>query len=151
MAGIEKVCEYSGISIGSIMYQWKKHHIQVNPKHRPLFRKAKHTLYITTNGVKYVNKRYGYSQSKSDHTEYKNLTEQEWMSWKGYKKEIEWKYMLVVEDPKLLGEVNGVYLNWSRRISTVKRKLKRMLRTDVNIVYINSKEFEFLYHKLLTD
>lgn len=148
MAGIEKVCEYSGVSDGWIMYQWKSHHIQVNPKYRALFRKSQHTLYVTENGVRYVNKRYGVSQDWSEHTNYENLTEQEWMDWKGYRKEVQWEYMLVVSDPELFGEVDGVYLNWSRRIGTVKRKLKRMLKVALHVVHVDGDEFDDLYQTI---
>lgn len=38
MAGIEKICEYSGDYHGWLMYGWKRDHIQVCPEYRKLFR-----------------------------------------------------------------------------------------------------------------
>lgn len=38
MAGIEKICEYSGDYEGGIMHQWKHNHIQICPKYRKLFK-----------------------------------------------------------------------------------------------------------------
>ena len=38
MAGIEKICEYSGDYHGWLMHGWKRDHIQVCPEYRKLFR-----------------------------------------------------------------------------------------------------------------
>lgn len=46
MAGIEKVCEYSGEYPGWLMYGYKHNHIQIMPKYRKEFRGAEHTLHI---------------------------------------------------------------------------------------------------------
>jgi hypothetical protein len=51
MAGIEKVCEYSGEYPGSDMYLYKKNSLQIMPKYRKLFAGREHTLYIEDQGV----------------------------------------------------------------------------------------------------
>ena len=44
MAGIEKVCEFSGVYKGADMYKWKRNHIQIMPEYRKLFRGSKAIL-----------------------------------------------------------------------------------------------------------
>ena len=98
MAGIEKVCELSGVGYGWKMYGYKRNSIQIHPQYRKLFR-----------GVSYVL----------------HIQEEKWASCNGSK---EYKYCLQVFDPSLTGQVGGKYYNWSKDIPTVKRKLKRLLR-----------------------
>ena len=45
-------------------------------------------------------------------------------------------YVLEVKDPELQGQVKGKYLNWSRNISTVKRKMRR-LTGDYRLKIVN--------------
>ena len=40
--------------------------------------------------------------------------------------------------PNLQGEVEGYYVNWSFDIKTVKRKMKRLLRTDLNVFEVDA-------------
>ena len=40
MAGIEKICEYSGEYVGYKMYDYKKNQLQILSKYRKLFRGA---------------------------------------------------------------------------------------------------------------
>jgi len=47
MAGIEKVCEYSGEHPGSDMYRYKRCSIQIMPKYRKLFRGCDFIFYMT--------------------------------------------------------------------------------------------------------
>jgi len=49
MAGIEKVCEFSGDYHGWLMYDYKRNLLQVNPRYRKYFKDSgKCTLYIYT-------------------------------------------------------------------------------------------------------
>ena len=130
MAGIEKVCEYSGDYPGGDMYAWKHNHIQICPKYRKLFRGQEATLYIEY-GPKLCFKyrgRWGGSSSwfpeDAEHFEQcqGRVVKEYW-------------YTLYV--PGLPGEVEGKYLNWSTDLSTVKRKMKRLLRCKkLNIKWV---------------
>lgn len=141
MAGIEKVCEYSGEGCGYMMYKWKRNHIQIKPEHRKLFKNVKCTLYITLKGIRYEH-RTGWVQDASEHVNYHNMTEQQWLDYAGYRKIPEYYYILVVDDKKLFGVVEGVYLNWSSKIGTVKRKLKRMVGPFMKIKHLTNEEFD---------
>lgn len=52
-------------------------------------------------------------------------------------------YALQVFDSKLKGEVNGLYLNWSNQLSTVKRKIKRI----IGCKKVNIQFHDMLYHE----
>lgn len=51
MAGIEKICEYSGNYTGWEMYGFKRNHIQVEPQYRKFFRGKKAILTIKEVGL----------------------------------------------------------------------------------------------------
>jgi hypothetical protein len=150
MAGIEKVCEFSDEYPGHLMYDYKRNLIQIMPKYRKLFRGADHVLVIFKPSKVWV-----YSDGLSsdyDPDDWKNWeppfkSEEEYFEWyKGGQKcrlINEYTYMLKVTDPKLAGNVNGEYLNYSHELSTVKRKIKRMLRRDLNIVKLDMSYPEF--------
>ena len=53
MAGIEKICEYSGEYPGWKMYGYKRNLIQIMPEYRKLFRNKYHILFIFQNWNKY--------------------------------------------------------------------------------------------------
>ena len=105
MAGIEKICEYSGFSpIRGDMYKWKKNLIQVNPEFRKLFRGKYFELFQflseperiwTSQGDKYIDS---------------NM----------------YDYCLYV--PSLPGIVDGFYYNYTYEWGTVKRKIKRLMQ-----------------------
>lgn len=61
MAGIEKVCEYSGDYPGSDMYRIKRNHIQIMPEYRRLFRYQPHVLFWLTPEPKWVHRWGGVS------------------------------------------------------------------------------------------
>jgi hypothetical protein len=110
MAGIEKVCEYSGEYGYNNMYSYKRDSIQILPQYRPLFRGQEHYLiFMKPIGRNVWSLDYGRKER--------------------YLKE--YNYCLYV--PALPGKVNGLYWNWSFNKSTVKRKLKRILRRPLNI------------------
>lgn len=143
MAGIEKVCEYSGEYCGWDMYGWKNNLIQVKPEYRPLFRCQKHELIVFKPEL-YWEYPFG------GHTHYHNQewgwyeppfhSEEEFISWKKRHHRMrfvnEWDYVLIV--PGLQGRVGGEYMNHTYHLPTVKRKMKRLLRCkELNIKYLD--------------
>lgn len=149
MAGIEKVCEYSGEYPGGDMYRYKHNLIQIMPKCRKLFRGAKHTLYIFKPEKYWLSKSGSCSAITQEEMNYiawnydlsfNNVQEfyKFYKEFYGVRIVNEHFYLLKVEDKNLLGIVQGNYLNWTTNISTVKRKLKRLLRCKkLNIVKID--------------
>lgn len=118
MAGIEKICEFSGEYPGWLMYGYKRNHIQICPKYRKLFRGAKAHIEITKIEPQFVFKDGG---SSSDIDFFLGCGA------KGKVKNEYW-YTLVVEDPALAGDVNGRYVNWTFDLKSTLKRLKRMLR-----------------------
>jgi hypothetical protein len=138
MAGIEKICEYSGDYEGGVMYGYKHNQLQIMPKYRKLFRGAEHTLYIQFNRLNWMYKRGGY-------TEYDPvLDDEEYRFYMKGRIVPEYNYKLVVTDENLLGQVNGEYLNHTNHLPTVKRKLKRLLRCrELNIVFVEDLKDDY--------
>jgi hypothetical protein len=171
MAGIEKVCEYSGEYPGFKMYGYKRNNIQVMPKYRKLFKHQDHVLVISKSELKHdmgwatssVNKRdldnkegsIYYTTKKSD-----VITTSHGSKWRGpgyyawtgstrkghtkqyltKKQRIVQEYMYNLYIPGLPGEVEGHYFNWSRDLTTVKRKLKRLLGVKkLNIIEVDCR------------
>lgn len=142
MAAIEKICEYSGDYPGWVMHSYKRNHIQIVPKYRKEFRGKNAVLYIETSDN--ICGRYLITACRSDlayHLNDEEYKERIWKcgpktydlnygyaghSWYPIRVQQEYWYALVV--PDMQGEVNGVYTNHSCDLSSVKRKLKRMLR-----------------------
>lgn len=150
MAGIEKICEFSGEYGSYDMYQYKRNHIQILPQFRKKFRKAKHTLYVSK-GQRYVASRSGsymsvYSKKMFDRCNMARFFDnyQNYLNdclRHGGKFTNEYQYCLVVDDKSILGEVDGLYFNQTFDLACTKRKLKRMLRCkNLNIVYVDSDE-----------
>jgi hypothetical protein len=75
MAGIEKVCEYSGDYPAYSMYRYKRNHIQICPKYRKLFRGAKATLYIYNPTTVGVLKGGGYTTYEDESSWYNSVEE----------------------------------------------------------------------------
>jgi len=154
MAAIAKLCEYSGEYPGYLMYKYKKNLIQIMPEYRKLFKGKVHTLYIFNPTVRMEHKR-------SSGWKTYNSNEWKWDDWNPpFKSENEFKeyilrccptyrfvnhfdYMLSV--PDLQGRVKGEYFNYTTRLSTMKRKIKRLLgcRT-LNIIRIDMGVGEWL-------
>ncbi len=143
MAGIEKICEYSGEYPGYHMYRYKRDSIQILPKYRKLFRDKQATLiffksddicYYRVNGLVYS------FDPNDDRYKFFDGT---WYIWNPDRKnpeiEIAHKitvfkehtYALIV--PELPGEVDGIYMNWSYNKGTVIRKLKRIIGKTLKI------------------
>lgn len=140
MAGIEKICEYSGEYPGWAMYVYKRDHIQIMPKYRKEFRGKKAVLYIETSEsimgrylISFCNDGLAYHMKEADYKDsivkigkHRYDLDRGGKSWFPVKVNKEYEYALVV--PDMPGDVNGIYVNNSCKMSTVKRKLKRMLR-----------------------
>lgn len=150
MAAIEKVCEYSGDYPGWAMYGYKHNHIQIMPKYRKEFRGKKAVLYIVTNEsilgrylISFCNNGLAYHMKEADYKDtivkigkHRYDLDRGGRSWYPVKIHKETEYALVV--PDMPGEVKGIYVNNSCSMSTVKRKLKRMLRCrNLEIRYIS--------------
>ena len=172
MAGIEKVCEVSGICGSFSMYGYKHNHIQVVPKYRKQFRKARHVLVIRPTEYRVLDKNCSSTFNKDDerlqyigskqeapffdgHYHYKGpgYYEIRWNSdhRSGYytkKVRIVLEYEYLLYCPDIEGQVKGFYYNHSTDIASVKRRLKRMIG-DLNVVVANS--FETLKSKAQND
>lgn len=144
MAGIEKVCEFSGEYRGHEMYKAKRNQLQVLPEYRKEFRKAEHVLHIFQPKTVWfdgscswdydVRDMKGYEPPFSNEKEYV-----EYVKWKMKARLVrDYDYALETFDEKLKGGVDGIYLNWSKDISTVKRKLKRLLRVQKLVIVKHS-------------
>lgn len=155
MAYLEKVCEFSGDYPSTQMYAWKRNSIQVCPKFREKFRGAIAYLEIQHVSFALVDKK-GRSTSfyQSDLIDFwevrcpgkesylKDATPEEYFDYhksRGYRLKREYYYRLVVLDSNLQGEVGGVYSNWSKDISTVKRKLQRITRQRLEVRWLCPK------------
>lgn len=121
MAGIEKICEFSGDYQGSKMYKYKRNHIQICPQYRKLFRGAEAELVIVRKEVNWYHPD-GWSMSYD-----KNDKDDNWIPRK-CKLKTEYWYELRVKDAHLQGQVEGKYLNWSYDLKDVVKRMKRMLR-----------------------
>lgn len=149
MAGIEKICEYSGEYPGHAMYGYKRDLIQIMPEYRKLFAKQEHILYISKE-VKlwetFPSSPGIYGSLYKEELEKHNKKYYAWRRWKkGWEK---FKHIHVAKQreyclyvPSLPGNVEGYYYNHSYSIGTVKRKLKRMLKTKkLNTVYVKDNK-----------
>jgi hypothetical protein len=148
MAGIEKICEYSGDYPGWLMYGYKNNHIQIMPQYRKDFRGKKAILYIQTEEQslgKYVIS-YRNLSEKLTSGDYKERIinidgkkydiDDRFIQWHPVHVYQEFLYALVV--PEMQGIVDGIYVNYSCNITAVKRKLKRMLRCKkLEVQYID--------------
>jgi hypothetical protein len=155
MSGIETVCEFSEEYPGRDMYRYKRNLIQIMPEHRKKFRGAKARLVI--NKIEPLLDMRGATMSLSPYDlegwvsgktgEPVTMTPHEYLEREKEKKHrivLDYTYTLIVEDPALLGQVKGKYLNWSRDISAVRRRLSRMLGYKIDVEWecerLNFKE-----------
>jgi hypothetical protein len=112
MAGIEKVCEYSGDYPGGAMYGYKYKSIQVCPEYLGEFAGREATLFVWKSGLKATamsNSRY-------------------WMRYYGNERRggrCEYSYCLYV--PSLPGRVRGYYHNDTCDIRGMKRRIRKIL------------------------
>lgn len=163
MAGIEKVCEYSGDYPSWKMYGYKRNHIQICPEYRKAFKGAKHILVIAKAEKQIMWAGGGTSTLDiggwlSDVEYCGNKSKVLNRFWKGpgyymwlcqqyspneYLKKIRvaQEYVYDLYCPELPGEVDGHYMNWSTDIASVKRRLKRMIGGKLNIVYLDKYNY----------
>jgi hypothetical protein len=141
MSGIEKVCEFSGVTPdhpelgGWIMKQWKRNHIQINLKYRPLFSGCDHFFRIVGFEVQEWDSG-GYStpcawQAGNYNSARHYIDEQKK---RGRRMRIQYEYVLEVFDPELQGMVEGKYREWSFDLKAVIRNMRRMVGPGLIIV-----------------
>lgn len=142
MAGIEKICEFSGVHYGWKMYDFKRNHIQIHPRYRKHFRGASHTLFIN-NVEPYFKSKFGGLMGFDPRVkEYFDPPFESDLEYIDYMRQVcgqrlvkQIEFTLRIDDPALAGNVNGDYLETTTDFSALKRRLKRMLRTrKLNIV-----------------
>lgn len=157
MAAIEKVCEFSGEYPGHDMYGYKRNHIQIMPKYRKQFRGHEAVLFVFKDG--YVESSKSFYTSTSMECVNPNPTEEDWDSgnarrvvkiengrrvpyiaffdnvqeYKEYLKTVQTRllvnYTYILYVPTLPGEVDGMYMNTTRSLSKVLRRMKRLVGT----------------------
>ena len=138
MAGIEKICEYSGEYIGPAMYSYKHNLIQIAPQYRKLFRGVEHTFIVYDNPELHWVWNWGASQVYDENDmKYWGFTD-EYEYIRFHKKRFGnprlipyWHYCLHV--PSIPGRVDGYYHEYTFDLTATKRKIKRMLRKTLNI------------------
>ena len=128
MAGLEKVCEFSGEYPGSLMYGYKRNLIQIMPKYRKLFRGA--DAYVEINRVTPV-----IAFPSGGYTDLNEWTE-DLLQYKGNRILNEYYFTLVVSNPELKGEVSGRYYNWTFDLKDTLKRLKRLLKCrNLKVIY----------------
>jgi len=137
MAGIEKVCEFSGEYPGWLMYGYKRNHIQIIPKYRKLFRSTEAHIEITRVETILEYKGGGYSTWP---TSFFDQEDKEWWEYRaniqGNKIKKDYWFCLVVKDAQLQGEVKGKYYNYTTDLKDTVKRLKRMLRCrNLKVIY----------------
>lgn len=140
MAAIEKICEFSGDYEGWIMWKHKRNHIQVLSKYRDNFRGAEHTLHVFKPELQWSRGKGTWDyNNEMDFYEPPFNNEKEFINYYSahHKARLvkEYQFALEIKDDSLIGEVSGIYMNWTNDLQSTKRRLKRMLRKDLNIVY----------------
>jgi len=160
MAAIEKIDEMTGEYPypGWKMWDYKRNHIQVCPWNRKAFKCAKHVLVIAKSEKQIMWKGGGTStlEGYGDYVEYcldrSKVYLDLWRgpgyyTWSGQqyspneflkKIRVEQEYLFDLYCPDLPGEVDGHYMNYSTDLSAVKRRLKRMIGSDLKIVYVDA-------------
>jgi len=132
MAGIEKICEFSGEYPGWLMYGYKRNHIQICPKYRKLFRGAKAHIEIYSVTPMVVFKSGGYTDHDPVDPWYDDIA---------HKVKNEYSFALIVTDPNLQGKVEGFYSNWTYDMKDTVKRLKRMLNCrNLKVIYKIEKE-----------
>lgn len=147
MAGIEKVCELSGIDCSYEMYGWKRNNIQIHPKYSKNFRNKECVLYIQKKPYELFLKYKGdvwYAPGGMIDMTCKQR--ERFLSWCidnfGYKRipKIinQYTYFLKTDNVELQGVVEGKYVGFTEDLKTVIRKMKRLTRNyKLTIIYVN--------------
>ena len=151
MAGLEKVCEYSGEHASWAMYGYRRNQLQIMPRYRKLFRGAKAKLYVKRDDLHWVSRwsrihvgdplehikgRYVINGPLTKKKISGYLRDYHGQGYLAYT----YDYTLVVDDPVLAGEVDGRYSGYSHDLTTVKRKLRRLLRCkSLEVEYVDNQ------------
>lgn len=134
MAGIEKICEFSGTFDPALksMYEIKRNNIQVLPGYRKLFKGQEHIMFL-----------FERRPANEEHAD--------WTMFNTRRPEFE--FCLYV--PGVPGQVSGFYWNYSSDFGTVKRKLKRLLKTrSLNIIrlpFVIDTAWDAMKHKVIVN
>lgn len=119
MAGMEKICEYSGDYPSTKMYGYKRNLIQICPQYRKLFRGA--DAHIEINSIQRVWLfDCGGLMFVDGGEEYKTGLNGRFAT--------QTTFTLVVKNPELAGNVEGRYVNWTENMCQTTKRLKRLLR-----------------------
>ncbi|ENR0918791.1 hypothetical protein ACETM9_003600 [Salmonella enterica] len=180
MAAIEKVCEFSGEYPGGEMYGFKRNHIQIMPKHRKKFRGHKAVLFVFKNRL-IVNRSWGYETANLDCINpnpseadwesgaadrkvtyengekriysvfYSNLSEYKAALKKRHQRLLmQYEYILYV--PDMPGDVSGCYTNLSTDMSSVIRRLRRMVGArNLTVKYKEGDCWDFMNENLIPE
>lgn len=169
MSHSEKRCEYfddESTYLGWNMRKYSRNRIQVNPNFWPVFKHARHVLVIqpytqvvcwkgggtssiSAMDLDYEHGSYYRTSNKSDvlNGKWRGPGIYQWSSRRGMstqylikKLNVRTEYRYTLYCPDLLGEVDGQYLNFTYELSALKRRLKRLLKTDLNVIMAG--EFE---------
>jgi hypothetical protein len=150
MAAIEKVCELTGEYPSHKMYSFKRNQLQITPQARIQFRGAGDTLFVEKPKLVWVSKLgtildFDPQEVNNYHPPFNNLSE-----FIEYKRAVNkerllksYQYAFLTNSPRLQGDVEGVYFNSSTKLSTVRRKIKRLLRCKkLNLVFVDNLSSE---------
>lgn len=145
MAGIEKICELSGIYVGWKMYDYKRNQLQVLPEFRHLFRGDGDIVYVVESEPYWEYKDGLMESFGEDELEWYDPPFKDMQELIKYKKEVfkcrlvkRYSYYYITSNPDLQGDVGGVYENWTYHLPTMKRKMKRLLRCrDLKVKFVN--------------
>lgn len=120
MAGIEKICEYSGEYPDNAwrMHSHKHNLIQVLPQYRHHFNHQPAVLYYWPNEVRMILKSGGSMTVPPKDKYFPSYA-------RGAKICMQYYYSLHV--PSVPGEVSGWYLNWAFDFPAVKHKIRKLL------------------------
>jgi len=132
MAGIEKICEYSGEYEGEVMYKDKHNHIQVLKKHRKHFKGKRAYLYFveTPDVHREFTHRWIYLKfSLGIRRIWLKIMPKFWSAawWYPCLKEYTLFHYYVLYVPDCPGNVDGLYLNWTYSPAKVIRNLDRLV------------------------
>lgn len=155
MAGIEKICEFSGEHSAYAMYSYKRNHIQIIPKFRVKFRGADATLNIFKPTDILMYSFGSYERVMSNHKDSYNPPFNSTKDYINYRKKThgmrhlkDYDFALCVSNEELMGRVGGVYINNTYDLKSTKRRLKRMLRCrKLNVVYHDCSLLDFIKNK----
>ena len=152
MAAREKICEFSGEYASWDMYGYKRDQLQIMPKYRRLFRGAKAKLYVKRDDLHWVKRcsrvpvgdplehikgRYAIDGPLTKREINGYLRDYHGQGYLAYT----YDYTFVVEDPALAGRVDGEYSGYSHDLTTVKRKLRRLLRCrSLEVEYVDNQQ-----------